>query len=160
MRSGQTKPDTSTPEALKAALLAADAIYFPDPLRATAGIHFADVMRQLGIHDELAPRFRTFPNGATSMWALAASNAPRLIGCTQVTEINHTEGVVLVGALPDRFELAKPTPAQWALPQGSPNWRRGSSPCCAEAIRARFAQRAASPVHPDAADSPHLVHPR
>ena len=106
MRSGQTKPDTSTPEALKAALLAADAIYFPDPLRATAGIHFADVMRQLGIHDELAPRFRTFPNGATSMRALAASNAPRLIGCTQVTEINHTEGVVLVGALPDRFEPA------------------------------------------------------
>ncbi|MDP3082798.1 MAG: substrate-binding domain-containing protein, partial [Rubrivivax sp.] len=86
--------------------LAADAIYFPDPQRATAGIHFAAVMRELGIHDELAPRFRTFPSGAAAMREMAALNAPRLIGCTQVTEINYTDGVDLVGPLPARFELA------------------------------------------------------
>ena len=106
VRSGEPLPDVATPDALKAALLAAHAIYFPDPLRATAGIHFADVMRQLGIHDALSPRFRTFPNGATAMRELAASREPGLIGCTQVTEINYTDGVNLVGALPDRFELA------------------------------------------------------
>jgi molybdate transport system substrate-binding protein len=106
VRSGQPKPDVTTPEALRAALLAAEGIYFPDPERATAGIHFANVMRELGVHDELRPRFRTFPNGATAMRELAASAAPRLIGCTQVTEINYTEGVELVGALPQRFELA------------------------------------------------------
>ena len=106
VRSGEPKPDVSTPEALKAALLAADAIHFPDPLRATAGIHFANVMRHLGIHDALRPRFRTTPNGATAMRELAATSAPRLIGCTQVTEINDTDGVDLVGALPARFELA------------------------------------------------------
>ncbi len=106
VRSGEPKPDVSTPEALKAALLAADAIFFPDPVRATAGIHFANVMRELGIHDELQPRFRNFPNGATSMRELAATTAARQIGCTQITEINYTEGIALVGALPDRFELA------------------------------------------------------
>jgi molybdate transport system substrate-binding protein len=106
VRSGEPRPDVSTPELLKAALLAADAIYFPDPVRATAGIHFANVMRALGIHDELQPRFRNFPNGATSMRELAATNAPRQIGCTQITEINYTEGIDLLGALPDRFELA------------------------------------------------------
>jgi len=106
VRSGEPWPDVSAPEALKAALLAADAIYFPDPVRATAGIHFANVMRELGIHDELQPRFRNFPNGATSMRELAATNAARQIGCTQITEINYTEGIDLVGALPDRFELA------------------------------------------------------
>lgn len=106
VRAGEARPDVSTPEALKAALQAADALYFPDPVRATAGIHFANVLRELGIHDELQPRFRTFPNGATAMRELAASTAPRQIGCTQVTEINYTEGVDLVGALPDRFELA------------------------------------------------------
>ena len=73
VRSGESQPDVSTPEALKAALLAADGIYFPDPQRATAGIHFANVLRELGIHDTLQPRFRTFPNGATSMRELAAS---------------------------------------------------------------------------------------
>ena len=106
VRSGEPRPDVSTPEALRAALLAADAIFFPDPERATAGIHFANVMRELGVHDELQPRFRTFPNGATAMRELADTAAPRLIGCTQVTEINYTEGVDLVGALPQRFELA------------------------------------------------------
>ena len=106
VRAGTPQPDVSTPEALKAALLAADAIYFPDAVRSTAGIHFANVMRELGIHDELEPRFRTFPNGATAMREMAACDAPRLIGCTQVTEINYTDGVDLVAALPDRFELA------------------------------------------------------
>ena len=105
VRAGQPQPDVSTPEALKAALLAADAVYFPDPVRATAGIHFAKVLQALGIHDTLQPRFRTFPNGATAMRELAQTTAPRMIGCTQVTEINNTEGVDLVAALPARFEL-------------------------------------------------------
>ena len=67
VRRGEPRPDIATPEALRDALRAADGIYFPDPERATAGIHFANVMRELGIHDALAPRFRTFPNGATAM---------------------------------------------------------------------------------------------
>ncbi len=106
VRRGAPHPDVSTPQALKAALLAADAIYFPDAVRSTAGIHFAGVMRELGVHDQLEPRFRTFPNGATAMRELAANEMPRLIGCTQVTEIRYTEGVELVAPLPARFELA------------------------------------------------------
>jgi molybdate transport system substrate-binding protein len=106
VRAAAPHPDVSTPEALKAALLAADAIYFPDALRSTAGIHFAGVMRELGLFDALEPRFRTYPNGATAMREMAANAAPNLIGCTQVTEINYTEGVELVARLPKRFELA------------------------------------------------------
>lgn len=106
VRSGEPRPPVDTADALKAALLAADGIYFPDPVRATAGIHFANVMRQLGIHDTLQPRFRTFPAGAIAMRELAATTAPRLIGCTQVSEILYSNGVDLVGALPQQFELA------------------------------------------------------
>ena len=106
VRSGEARPDIATPQSLKAALLGADAIYFPDAVRSTAGIHFAAVMRRLGIHDAVQPRFRTYPNGATAMRELAASDAARPIGCTQVTEINYTDGVDLVGVLPDGFELA------------------------------------------------------
>lgn len=106
VRRGDPRPDVSTPDTLRAALLAAQAIYFPDPQRATAGIHFENVLRELGIHDELLPRLRTFPNGATSMRELAASLEPGQIGCTQVTEILYTEGVELVAVLPVRFELA------------------------------------------------------
>ena len=105
VKRGDALPDVATPAALKAALLAADAIYFPDPVRATAGIHFAKVMQELGVHDELQPRFRTFPNGATAMREMAAGSDRHAIGCTQVTEINYTEGVQLVAPLPVEFEL-------------------------------------------------------
>ena len=48
------------------------------------------VLRQLGVHDEVAPRLKTAPNGATAMRALAASRGRRPIGCTQATEIRST----------------------------------------------------------------------
>jgi molybdate transport system substrate-binding protein len=106
VRAGAVVPAIDRPAALKAALLAADAIYFPDAQRATAGIHFAKVMQALGVHDALQPHFCTFPNGATAMREMAASPAQQPIGCTQVSEIMYSPGVTLVGALPAPFELA------------------------------------------------------
>jgi molybdate transport system substrate-binding protein len=102
---GVPLPDVSSPAALKAVLLAADSLWFPDPVRATAGIHFASVMRELGIGGQLQPRFRTFPAGAIAMREMAASRLPGAIGCTQVTEIEYTPGVELAGVLPAPFEL-------------------------------------------------------
>ncbi len=106
VRASDPAPAIDTPDALRSALLAADRIYFPDPERATAGIHFAAVMRTLGIHDALAARFATFANGATTMRELAHATSASPLGCTQVTEINFTSGVRLVGALPPEFELS------------------------------------------------------
>jgi molybdate transport system substrate-binding protein len=106
VRTGTTHPAVGTPEALAAALRAADVVHYPDPQRATAGIHFAKVLRELGLDGELQDRIRTFPNGATAMRELAASSASNPIGCTQVTEILFTPGLDLVGLLPPQFELA------------------------------------------------------
>jgi molybdate transport system substrate-binding protein len=106
MRDGATLPDIATAMALRRSLLAADALYFPDPERATAGIHFVKVLRRLGIHDEVATRCRAFPNGATAMRELADIRSPRALGCTQITEIHYTNGVRLAGPLPDEFELS------------------------------------------------------
>jgi molybdate transport system substrate-binding protein len=106
VRAGEAAPAIGDAVRLREALLAAAAIYFPDPVRATAGIHFAGVLRKLGIHDRLTGRFRTFPNGATAMRELAAAGEPGALGCTQVTEIMYTDGIDLVGALPGEFELA------------------------------------------------------
>ena len=106
VRERDTSPDVATPETLRAALLAADAIYFPDPERATAGIHFAKVLRELGIAETLHERLLPFANGATAMRELAAATSARPIGCTQHTEILYTPGVRLVAPLPTRFELA------------------------------------------------------
>jgi molybdate transport system substrate-binding protein len=106
VRSGQTVPDFSDRAFLKVSLLTADGIYLLDPQRATAGIHFVNVLKQLGIYSETEARLRPYPNGATAMLELAQSTRPRLIGCTQITEINYTKGVMLAGPLPSEFELS------------------------------------------------------
>lgn len=103
---GEPVPDVGTPEALATLLRGAKGIYFPDPVKSTAGIHFMKVLKALGVDQELADRLRPFPNGATAMREMAAATGQGLVGCTQVTEILYTPGVQLVGVLPRQFELA------------------------------------------------------
>jgi molybdate transport system substrate-binding protein len=106
VRAGDPMPEVSSAAGLKAALLDARGIYFPDPEKATAGIHFIDVLKRLGIHADVEQNLRPYPNGATAMQHLAQATEAGLIGCTQVTEILYTEKVTLVAALPKEFELA------------------------------------------------------
>ena len=122
IRSGDPAPVVSDGDALRAAVLAADSIYFPDPKLATAGIHFAKVLERLGVKDD--GRFKTFPNGATAMAALAAATTPKPIGCTQVTEILNTSGVQLVAPLPAGYELATVYTAAIASKAQAPNLAR------------------------------------
>jgi molybdate transport system substrate-binding protein len=104
VRERDVSPDVSDPDALATALLAADAIYFPDPAKATAGIHFQHVLERLGILERVKGRIRNFPNGAATMRAMAEAEG-QPIGCTQATEIRATPGVRLVGALPQGLDL-------------------------------------------------------
>jgi len=104
VRAADAPPDVHDASALRETLRAADALYFPDPAKATAGVHFAHVLRMLGVHDELAPRFRTAPHGAAAMAAMAQAGGKPL-GCTQATEILATPGVKLVAPLPPGLEL-------------------------------------------------------
>lgn len=104
VRASDPAPSIVDEASLREALLAADAIYIPDPVKATAGIHFAKVLDKLGIHDKVASRIRAFPDGATAMHAMAeATGHP--IGCTQATEIKATPGVKVVAPLPKGFDL-------------------------------------------------------
>jgi molybdate transport system substrate-binding protein len=106
VRTGDPAVQVGDGEALKAALLAADAIFVPDMVQSTAGQHVAAVLGRLGISAEVASRLKVFPNGATAMRELAASKAQRPIGCTQATEILNTPGVTLTGDLPAGFDLS------------------------------------------------------
>jgi molybdate transport system substrate-binding protein len=101
-------PDVSHADVLRANLLAATSIHFPDPQRATAGIHFQNVLSELGILDEVRARCFHYPNGAFAMAELAKNKAAHgelQIGCTQVSEITYTKGVSLVAELPEPFQL-------------------------------------------------------
>jgi len=96
-------PDATT---LRAALLAADAIFVPDTKNSTAGIHVAKVLSQLGIANDVESRLKIYPNGATAMRHMAETDAKRPIGCTQATEIIATKGIKFSGSLPKGCDLA------------------------------------------------------
>ncbi len=105
VRASDPAPSITDEASLRAALLAADAIYFPDPAKATAGVHFTKVLEKLGISQQVAARLHTYPDGATSMKAMAEAGG-HPIGCTQATEIRATPGVKVVAPLPQGFDLA------------------------------------------------------
>ncbi len=105
VKTGEPRPAVDSAESLRAALLAARGIYFPDPVKATAGIHFMKVMQALGVDSGNAQALRPYPNGNAAMGAMAQASEGGLIGCTQVTEILFTPGVELVGLLPPQFAL-------------------------------------------------------
>ena len=103
---GEAHPPIGDRAALRACFAAAQALYCPDTEKATAGIHFAKVLRELGLWPEAVARIKAFPSGAVAMRALADGAGPGRVGCTQVTEILYTPGVELVGVLPEEFRLA------------------------------------------------------
>lgn len=94
-----------TAAALRLLLGNASRIYFPDPERATAGIHFMKVLTSLALAESHRARFATFANGATALRAMAEAGDINAVGVTQCSEILYTEGVQLIGALPGEFEL-------------------------------------------------------
>lgn len=70
VRKGAPKPDISTPDALKKALLSARAVGYTDPAAGGAsGVYFAKVLERLGIADEVKPKSK-FPPPAGFVGAL------------------------------------------------------------------------------------------
>jgi molybdate transport system substrate-binding protein len=106
IKTGEPIPKIANRDELFKAFSNAQGIYFPDPEKATAGIHVYNVLKALGLEKAKEKELHIFPNGATAMAAMAASPDSGLIGSTQVTEINITAGVSLIGMLPKEFELA------------------------------------------------------
>jgi molybdate transport system substrate-binding protein len=123
---GAPLPSIADADSLRASFDEASALYCPDVERSTAGIHFVQMLRAMGIHSRVAARIRDYPNGAQAMAALAATTAARerAIGCTQVTEILYTPGVTLVGPLPPPFELATVYTAAVSLRSRHPDLAR------------------------------------
>lgn len=90
-------PDISTPEKFRAALLAAKSIVYIDPKIGTSGAHFAKVLEQLGITDEIN-RKATLGTGGYVVAPVGKGEIE--LGVHQITEILPVPGVKLVGPLP------------------------------------------------------------
>ena len=104
VRAGGARPDLSTPDTLRAALLAASSIAAGEPGKgATTGIHFAAVLDKLGIAAAVQGKLRYAPNGLEVMRMVARGDAE--LGITQISEIMHIAPATLVGPLPDALQL-------------------------------------------------------
>jgi molybdate transport system substrate-binding protein len=115
VRAGAPKPDISSPDALKNALLAAKSIVYADPAKGGAsGVYFARVIDQLGIAEQLKPKTILVP-GAQAADVVAKGEAE--IGVGQASEIVPVSGAQLVGPLPE--ELGSMTLFTAAIGAGS-----------------------------------------
>jgi len=111
VRDGTPAPDISTPEAFKQALLAARSIVYQDPaIGATSGIHFAGVLKRLGIAEAVKDKTVLWRGGYAAE-ALLKGQADLCVH--QISEILPVKGVILVGPLPR--ELQKITTYSAAL---------------------------------------------
>lgn len=118
VRDGAPKPDISTPDAFKQALLAAKSITYVDPKSGgTSGIYFAGLLERLGIADTMKAKTVLRPGGGYIAELVARGEAE--LAVHQISEIVPVKGVTLVGPLPR--ELQKVTVYSAALPARGTN---------------------------------------
>jgi molybdate transport system substrate-binding protein len=99
VRSGAAKPDVSTPEALKRALLEAKSLAFSDPATgATSGVYIAKLMERLGIAEEVKRKTKYPPADGFTANLLVSGEADLAIQLEP--EIASVAGVEKVGNLP------------------------------------------------------------
>ena len=95
VRSGAPKPDISSAEALKKALLAAKTVgYTSGP----SGVYMGSLVERMGIADEVKAKFRSVPSGGTIGTIVASGDCE--IGFQQISELVHIPGVTYIGPLP------------------------------------------------------------
>jgi molybdate transport system substrate-binding protein len=95
VRSGLPKPDISSTEAVKKAMLAANSIaYSTGP----SGIYIAELVKKLGIADQVKEKMKQTKSGVPVGEVLARGEAD--IGFQQVSELLHVKGIQYLGPLP------------------------------------------------------------
>ncbi len=104
VRAGAPRPDVSSVETFRAALLAAESVAYTDPAAGgTAGTYFASVIDRLGLAEAMRSKRRLAADGLDVMRMVATGEAE--LGITQVSEILHADRGGLVGPLPESLQL-------------------------------------------------------
>ena len=113
VRAGAPRPDVSTPDALKKALLAAKTVgYTSGP----SGVYMAGLVERMGIAAEVKAKFRSVPSGGTIGTIVASGDCE--IGFQQVSELVHIPGIDYIGPLP--AEVQRVTVFSSGLQTGAP----------------------------------------
>jgi molybdate transport system substrate-binding protein len=99
VRKGAPRPDVSSAEALKRALMAAKSIgYSTGP----SGVYLSGLFERMGIAEAVNAKTRRAPSG-TMIGSIIASGEAE-IGFQQVSELIHIAGIDYIGPLPDEVQ--------------------------------------------------------
>lgn len=102
VKEGAAKPDLSSVEAFKRALLAASTVAYIDPASGgSSGIYVAGLLKKLGIAEEVKPKERLQAGGYV---AEKVARGEAEIAIHQISEILPVKGVTLAGPLPDEIQ--------------------------------------------------------
>src|SRR4051794_23100524 len=113
VRSGASKPDISSADALKRTLLAAKTVgYTSGP----SGVYMGGLVERMGIANEVKAKFRSVPSGGTIGTIVASGDCE--IGFQQVSELVHIPGISYIGPLP--AEVRRVTIFSCGLQTGAP----------------------------------------
>jgi molybdate transport system substrate-binding protein len=99
-RLGVPKPDISSPEALKATLLAAKSIILSS---GPSSLYLPTLFQKLGIADQLKPKITQIGPGLGVGASLARGEGE--IGFTQMSELMSVEGINYLGPLPPDIQM-------------------------------------------------------
>jgi molybdate transport system substrate-binding protein len=103
IRAGAPKPDLSTPEKVKQAILNSQAIIHATPGATPSGTHMGKLIEQLGIADAMKGRIIHRPALEGGVQLVASGEAE--IGFYPKSEVVNTSGLTVVGPLPAAIQL-------------------------------------------------------
>jgi molybdate transport system substrate-binding protein len=103
VKEGATKPDISTKEKFREAMLAARSVVHATPGKTPSGTHMGKVMEQLGIADAMAKKVIHRPALEGGVQLVAEGQAE--IGIYPASEVANIKGLAVVGPLPAGIDL-------------------------------------------------------
>jgi molybdate transport system substrate-binding protein len=99
VRTGLPKPDVSSAEAVKRAVLAANSVAYSS---GPSGFYVADLFKRMGITDQIKDKVRQPASGVQVGELVARGEAD--LGFQQISELLHVKGIDYLGPLPPEIQ--------------------------------------------------------
>jgi molybdate transport system substrate-binding protein len=99
VRSGLPKPDISSGEAVKTAVLAAKSVAYSS---GPSGFYLANLFQKMGITDQIKDKVKQPPSGVQVGELVARGEAD--LGFQQISELQHVKGIDYLGPLPAEIQ--------------------------------------------------------